>query len=241
MVGGMRGRSAPIRRTAAAIGLVLALAVALPAAALADPTARDYRPNANHMGVVVTHDLVYITWTTPAGVQPAKVFTMRGAAGACPTSPANGTVVGGTTVTNHAIDPDVQAGVSYCYSVFVTDSAGTLTKVGSTGPVAVPDLNAPPPAPVASPTPVAQTPASSSSGIGTVSKAIAGSVGGLLALALLVVILRMLRRSRTANARPVFGSELRLTFTGLSASALIIPAVIGLAWILVVTAVVVFR
>jgi hypothetical protein len=224
--------------------LMAVLAVVLPAVASADPTARGYRPNPNHLSVVITHDLVYITWTTPPGVQPAKVIAVRGAAGACPASQADGTPVGSTTVTNHVIDPDVQAGASYCYSVFVTDAAGTVTKVGSTGPVAVPDLNAPPPAAVGSTTQVVQVdraPAPGSSGIGPLSKTIAGSVGLLLALALLVVIVRMLRRSRTASTGPVFGAELRLTFTGISASALIIPAVIALGWVLVVTALVVLR
>jgi hypothetical protein len=220
---------------------MLSLLAMLPAAALADTTARGYRPHPNHLSVVVTYNQVYITWATPPGVQPAKVFAMRDAPGACPTSPANGTRVGATSVTNHMIDPGVTAGESYCYSVFVADSAGTVTKVGSTGPVEVPDLNAPPPAAVVSPAPVAQAPASSAGGLGSMSKAIAGVFGGLLAFALLVVILRMVRRSRTANAGPAFGSELRMTFTGLSGSALIIPAVIALAWVLVVTAVVVFR
>ena len=223
--------------------LMLLLAAVLPAAALADPTARGYAPHPNHLSVVVTTDLVYITWTTPAGVQPARVYAMRGPAAACPTSPTDGTQVGTTTVTNHVIDSGVTAGDSYCYSIFVTDAAGTATKVGSTGAVPVPDLTAPPPpAPVASATPpVNGAPApSSSGGLGTISKAVAASVGAL-ALALLVVIVRTLRRSRTANAGPAFGTELRMTFTGLSGSALIIPAVIALAWVLVVTAVVVFR
>lgn len=221
--------------------LMLVLAAVLPAAALADPTARGYRPNPNHLSVVVTTDLVYITWATPAGVQPARVYAMRGPAAACPTSPTDGTQVGTTNVTSHVIDPGVTAGDSYCYSIFVTDAAGTVTKVGSTGSVPVPDLTAPPPAPVASASPPVNPAPSSSGGLGTVSKAVVASVGALLALALLVVIMRMLRRSRTANAGPVFGTELRMTFTGLSASALIIPAVIALAWVLVVTALVVFR
>jgi hypothetical protein len=223
--------------------LMLVLAAVLPAAAFADPTARGYAPNPNHMSVVVTTDLVYITWTSPSGVQPVRVYAMRGAAGACPTSPANGTRVGATTVTNHMIDAGVTAGDSYCYSIFVVDSAGAVTKVGSTGSVPVPDLTAPPPATVANASPpVDRTPApSSSSGLGTASKAVVASVGALLALALCAVIVRTLRRSRTANAGPAFGTELRMTFTGLSASALIIPAVIALAWVLVVTAVVVFR
>ena len=53
--------------------------------------------------------------------------------------------------------------------------------------------------------------------------------------------MRLLRRSRTADAGPVWGTELRLSFTGLSASALIIPAVIALGWVLVVTVLVVVR
>ena len=221
--------------------LMLVIAAVLPAAALADPTARGYRPNPNHLSVVVTTDLVYITWATPAGVQPARVYAMRGPAAACPTSPTDGTQVGTTNVTSHVIDSGVTAGDSYCYSIFVTDSAATVTKVGSTGPVPVPDLTAPPPAPVANASsPVTPAP-SSSGGLGTVSKAVVASVGALLALALFVVIMRVLRRSRTANAGPAFGTELRMTFTGLSASALIIPAVIALAWVLVVTALVVFR
>jgi hypothetical protein len=68
----MRGRRLPIRRAATATWLVLALLAALLAAAQADPTARGYEPNPNHLSVVVTTDLVYITWTDPAGVQPTK-------------------------------------------------------------------------------------------------------------------------------------------------------------------------
>ena len=83
---------------------------------------------------------------------------------------------------------------------------------------------------------------SSSSGLNaTQKKAIVGSAGALLALSLVIVIVRLLRRSRAAEPRPVWGTELRMSLTGLSASALIIPAVIALAWVLVVTALVVFR
>ena len=55
------------------------------------------------------------------------------------------------------------------------------------------------------------------------------------------MIVRLMRRSRAAEPRPVWGTELRMSFTGISASALIIPAVIALAWVLVVTALVVLR
>jgi hypothetical protein len=231
-----------IRRVAAATLCLLSLLAALPAAALADPTARGYAPNPNHLSVVVTTKLVYVTWTDPAGVVPTKVSAYRGDGSTCPTGPADGTPIAVASVTNHLIDPNVTAGSSYCYTVFVRDAAGAQVKIGSTGTVPVPDLTAPPPTSVATSTPLAQTPGSSSSGFETPRvKAVVGSVGVLAALALLVVILRTLRRSRTADAGPAFESELRLSFTGLSASALIIPAVIALGWVLVVTALVVFR
>jgi hypothetical protein len=238
----MRGRSARIRRAAAASWLSLSLFAALPAAALADPTARGYAPHPNHLSVVVTTDLVYVTWTDPVGVQPTRVFAYRGDGSTCPTGSTDGTPIAIPSVTNHFIDPNVTVGSSYCYTVFVEDAAGTRVKVGSTGPVPVPDPKAPPPSAAPTPTPTPSAPASGSSGLDTTQvKAIFGSGGVLLALLLLAVIVRMLRRSRTADAGPVFGTELRMTFTGLSVSALIIPAVIALAWVLVVTALVVFR
>jgi hypothetical protein len=173
---------------------------------------------------------------------PAKVYAYRGDGSVCPTGPADGTPIAVPSITNHLIDPNVTAGSSYCYTVFVADAAGTQVKIGSTGTVPVPDLTAPPPTSVPASTPLPQTPGASSSSLDSAQvKAIVGSAGALLALALVVVILRTLRRSRTADAGPAFESELRLSFTGLSASALIIPAVITLAWVLVVTAVVVFR
>jgi len=221
---------------------LLVLLAALPSAALADTTARGYQPAVNHMSVVVTPGQVYVTWTDPPGVQPTHVFAYRGDGSACPTGATDGTPVGPHTVTNHVIDGTVQAGLTYCYTVFVTDSSGTLVKVGSTGTVPVPDLNAPPPASVPSTTPVPQSPGSSSTGLNAAQKkAIGGSAGGRLALSLVIVTIRLLRRSRAAEPRPVWGSELRMSFTGISASALIIPAVIALAWVLVVMALVVFR
>jgi hypothetical protein len=221
---------------------MLSVLAVLPAAALADPTARGYRPNPNNLSVVVTTDLVYVTWVDPQGVQPTKVFAVRGDGSACPASPTDGTRIGNTSVTNHMIDPGVKTGLSYCYTVFVADATGALVKVGSTGPVAVPDPKAPPPAATPAAAPPAQAAPSSSRGLDqTQVKAVVGSMGILLALLLLVVIVRVLRRSRTADAGPVWGTELRMTFTGISVSALIIPAVIALAWVLVVTAVVVFR
>ena len=231
-----------IPRVAAVTWFLLSVLAALPAVALADPTARGYEPNPNHLSVVVTTDLVYVTWTDPPGVVPTKVFAYRGDGAACPTGAADGMPITIPSVTNHLIDPNVTAGSSYCYTVFVVDAAGAQVKIGSTGTVPVPDLTAPPPMTVPASTPLPQPPGSSSSGLdATQVKAIVGSAGALLALALLVVILRTLRRSRPADAGPAFESELRLSFTGLSASALIIPAVIALAWVLVVTAVVVFR
>ena len=221
---------------------LLLLLAARPSAVFADTTARGYQPAPNHMSVVVTTDQVYITWTDPPAVQPTHVFVYRGNGSACPTGSADGTAIGAHSVTNHMIDPTVKAGLTYCYTVFVADSTGTLVKVGSTGTVPVPDLKAPPPTSAPPTTPVPQPAGSSSSGLDpTQRKAIVGTAGGLLALSLVFVIVRLTRRSREAEPRPVWGTELRMSFTGISASALIIPAVIALAWVLVVTALVVFR
>jgi hypothetical protein len=226
------------------MSLLLALVAALPAAALADTAARGYRPAANHLSVVVTTDQVYVTWTDPPGVQPTRVFAYRGDGSACPTGASDGERMSTPGRTNHLIDRTVKAGLSYCYSILVEDSTGTLVKVGSTGAVPVPDLKAPPPAAVPTTSPVPQ-PAGSGSGSGELDtplgKAIAGTAGLLLAVSLLVVIVRLLRRSREAHPGPVWGTEIRMSFTGLSVSALIIPAVIALAWVLVVTVLVVFR
>ena len=231
------------RRAAAGFGLLLVLLGALPSAALADTTARGYKPAANHLSVVVTTDQIYVTWTDPPGVVPTNVFAYRGDGSTCPTGSADGTPIGSHSPTNHLIDRTVHAGLSYCYTVLVSDSTGTLVKVGSTGAVPVPDLKAPPPTTAPPTAPVPQPAASTSKALnGTEKKAIVGSAGLLLALSLLVVIVRVMRRSRTPDAGgPVWGTELRVSFTGLSASALIIPAVIALAWVLVVTALVVFR
>lgn len=230
------------RRAAAGLGLLFVLLGALPMAAFADATARGYQPAPNHMSVVVTTDQVYVTWTDPPGVQPTHVYAYRGDGSACPTGSADGTPIGTHSVTNHLIDGTVKAGSAYCYTIFVSAPTGALVKVGSTGSVPVPDLNAPPPAAAPSTSPVQPASASSSGLNATQKKGIVGSAGGLLALALLFVIVRLLRRPRTEETGlPVWGTELRLSFTGLSASALIIPAVIALAWVLVVTALVVFR
>jgi hypothetical protein len=235
----MIGCLAPTRRAAAWTWLVLALAAALPASAFGDTTARGYRPAPNHLSIVVTTGLVYVTWADPPGVAPVSALAYRGDGSTCPTGAADSTPVT-RMFPNHLLDPTVKAGQTYCYTVFVVDSAGTRVKVGTTGGVPVPDPTAPPPAAVPAATPVA-SPSSSSGFDATQVKAIVGSGGVLLALLLLVVIVRTLRRGRAANAGPAWGSELRMSFTGLSVSALIIPAVIALAWVLVVTAVVVFR
>src|SRR5712691_7104005 len=148
-------------------------------------------PLPNHIGIVVTTDEVFVSWQDPPGVQVARVYAYRGLT--CPTGPSGGTPLGPLGPTRHLIDRTVKVGTTYCYTIFVKDSAGVLTKVGSTGQVAVPDLHAPPPAPVAASAPgPASAPAASSGGLDSVrSKAVLVAVTGLAALLLLVVLVRM--------------------------------------------------
>src|SRR5437867_8433900 len=128
----MRGCRVPIRRAAGGMWVLalLLLLAALPPAAHADANARGYRPVVNNISVVVTTDQVYVTWTDPPGVQPTHVFAYRGDCSACPTGATDGAPFGNHSVTKHLIDSTVQAGLSYCSTVFVTYSYGILVTYG---------------------------------------------------------------------------------------------------------------
>ena len=231
------------RRAAAGIGLLLVLLGALPIAAFADATARGYQPAPNHMSVVVTTNQVYVTWTDPPGVQPTRVYRVprrrlrvpdrldrrdadRRPFGDEPPDRRHGQGRQRVLLHHLRLRSDGYAGEGRKHRIRARARPERAASGGRPEHVAGPAcklelerrLNA------------------------TQKKAIVGSAGGLLAVALLFVIVRLLRRSRTEETGlPVWGTELRLSFTGLSASALIIPAVIALAWVLVVTALVVFR
>lgn len=73
-----------------------------------------------------------LTWTLPAsGPRPAAVLVRRAPKGACATTPAAGTAIGGDTVRTRQVDSTARNGVSYCYSVF-TETAKHLVSPATT-------------------------------------------------------------------------------------------------------------
>ena len=57
----------------------------------------------------------------------------------------------------HLIDQSVTRGAAYCYTVFLKNSDGSVTTVGTTGLVTVPNVGSVPPARVSAPAPTLAT------------------------------------------------------------------------------------
>jgi len=229
-MGGRWGRS---RARFLACAWLAGVLLAWPAAALADsgPAPTGVKPN--HLGTVITGKEVFISWDAPAGVTVARVDAFR-----APTCQGqNGTSVGPHVRATQIIDTSVTPGSTYCYTIYVVDQAGARTEVGSTGPVTVPNPGAPPPAAVAA---AATATDSSSLSASTIAGIVAAAAGGLLLFSLLVWIVRHGRGAASAPS-PAYGSPSRMAAVREQRPALIIPAVIALAWVIVVTAAVVFR
>ncbi|HEU0194887.1 MAG TPA: hypothetical protein VFQ71_11850 [Gaiellales bacterium] len=232
-MGGRWGRS---RARFLACAWLAGALLAWPAAALADsgPASTGVKPN--HLGTVITGKEVFISWISPAGVRVAHVYAYR-----APTCQGqNGTRVGPTVPATQIIDLSVTPGSSYCYTIYVADQAGKRTEVGSTGPVTVPGPGARQPAVVAAATAPAPATEASSLSASTIAGVVAAVAGALILLYLLVRIVRHGRGAASAPS-PAYGSPSRMAAVREQRPALIIPAVIALAWVIVVTAAVVFR
>ena len=233
---GGRWERSPARFLACAwlVGMV----VLWPAVAFADSGSPAAGVKPNHLGTVITHDEVFISWDAPAGIKVAHVYAYRAAT--C--QGRNGTRIGPTVRARQMIDLSVTPGATYCYTIYVADQAGRLTEIGSTGPVTVPDPSAPPPAAVsATPAPAPAGGGDSGSPAASTIAAIVAAVAG--ALVLLYLVVRIVRHGRGAPSAPspAYGTTSRMAAVREQRPALIIPAVIALAWLIVVTAAVVFR
>src|SRR4029077_3522544 len=113
------------------------------------------------------------------GVKVAHVHAFR-----APTCQGqNGTRIGPTVRARQIIDLSVTPGATYCYTIYVADQAGTLTKIGSTGPVTTPDPTAPPPAALsAGPSPSPAGGDSGSPAASTIAAIVAAVAGALVLL-----------------------------------------------------------
>jgi hypothetical protein len=202
-------------------------------AAAQSPQAR-LTPRHAHLGVVTTTDEVLVSWHPFAG--PGKVLARRGRPG-CPQTLQDG-VAAGEVTQRHLIDRTVKPATIYCYSVFLRDPSGIVTRESVTGPVSVPDTSNVPPAqappPLAAPT-IAHTKLDPV----LVRRVEIGSAAA--AAAVLLMTLTLLSGRRIARGRMVLRPTARESIVGRNSGALVVPAMILLGWIGVVIGFVVLR
>jgi hypothetical protein len=191
-------------------------------------------PRHSHLGVVTTTDEVLVSWHPFAG--PGKVLARRGRPG-CPQTLQDG-VAAGEVTQRHLIDRTVKPATIYCYSVFLRDPSGIVTRESVTGPVSVPDTSNVPPAqappPLAAPT-IAHTKLDPV----LVRRVEIGSAAA--AAAVLLMTLTLLSGRRIARGRMVLRPTARESIVGRNSGALVVPAMILLGWIGVVIGFVVLR
>jgi hypothetical protein len=87
-----------------------------------------------------------ITWVVRRSPDLAHVIVARARAGVCPTAPAVGSRIGGTTVRSRQVDAGEQTNVAYCYAVFEVDRHGNYAAAVTHRVVNRGDITPPPPA-----------------------------------------------------------------------------------------------
>jgi hypothetical protein len=208
--------------------------VAMGGVAVAGSPQASLSARASHLGVVTTTDEVLVSWHRFN--DPGKVIVRRGQAD-CPETLQDG-VAAGEVTRLHMIDRSVKPGTAYCYSVFLRDPSGILTRESVTGPVSVPDTSNVPPAhappPLAAPT-IARTKLDPV----LVRRAEVG--GAATFAAVLLLLIGLLTGRRLSHGRMVLHPTARESMVGRHSGALVVPALILLAWIGVVIGFVVLR
>lgn len=216
-------------------GSLARLAIGVGAAA-ANTSASGYHPRPNHLGVVVTAHEIFVSWLRPAGGTAATVVVRRGEP-TCPRTPAQGTATSADSPV-HVIDQSVAPGAAYCYTVFLKNSDGTVTTVGNTGLVSVPNVGSVPPSHAQAPPPtLTGSPSRFDSKLAKkVGVAVVAALAGMLVLFLLFRSAR-----RMSESRVVMRPSVRESIVGRNSSALVVPTMIALGWIVVVIGFVILR
>jgi hypothetical protein len=191
-------------------------------------------PRASHLGVVTTTDEVLVSWHRFAG--PGQVVVRRGRP-ACPRTLKDGVAAGEVTQL-HVIDRSVKAGTAYCYSVFLRDPSGLVTRESVTGTVNVPDVSSVPPAEAPPPLAAPTIPHTRLDPV-LVRRATIAAAATAAAVLLMVILLVTVRR--VSQGRMVLRPTARESIVGRNSGALVVPAIILLGWIGVVIAFVVLR
>ena len=211
-----------------AVGLVGSLLALLPLAAGPAAGAQSarpgYHPRADHIGVVVTAGQVLMSWHRLEGADAGTAIVRRGE-GACPRTPTEGSTAGPVTRL-HIIDGSVQAGTTYCYTLFSRAASGAVRTIGSSGLLTVPDTGVVPPATVPAPAPAPTVTISARPSPARVLALAAAAV-----LAILLGGLVGLGTRRVAAGRAVVPATARESMSRRAGAALVVPAMIALGWL----------
>lgn len=171
---------------------------------------------------VASNGHIELTWRNPAqlgGV--ASIVVARGPASACPTGPADGTMIGNSLVRDTQIDLTAKPGSAYCYRVFVVNAGGQSKESATHTQTA-------PAAPVtAHPSGAANPPASSSgSWLTSMIVRMVAAIGA--AMLLVMAAATLVARRRTHISAYVAPREYvpRMAMTGVTPATLVIPAVL---------------
>lgn len=167
--------------------------------------------------------VVRVAWKNPAtGVD--HVVVARGLADACPVRPSQGVKIRPITRAQ-AVDATATPGTGYCYSVFVVDRVGNVSRpTHQPFTVPAPAQSASADASPATPAPQA---APSNSGISRIVRGVGG--GALLLAALAYLGFRRIRRESRWQTRTGYTlrDAARLDLRAYDPAALVIPAVVA--------------
>lgn len=144
----------------------------------------------------------------------------------------------GTGLAGARDRPVGHSGKAYCYTVFLENSDGSVATVGSTGVISVPNVGSVPPSNAPAPAPLLLE---SSSGFDSKPAKKAGLVAAAALAGVLGVFLLFRSARRVSHSRVVMRPTMRESIVGRNSSALVVPTVVALGWIVVVIAFVVLR
>lgn len=165
---------------------------------------------------------IELTWRNPqslAGV--ASIVVVRGPASACPTGPADGTLIGSTALRQTQVDATAQPGQAYCYRVFVENASGH-SRASNT------NTHTAPPVPAAAhPAGAADPPASSSGGwLTSMILRMVAAVGAAMLLVMAAATLTARRRTHVSAYVAPREYVPRMALTGITPATLVIPALL---------------
>lgn len=180
-----------------------------------------------------------MSWHRLEGADAGRPIVRRGQ-GACPHTPAEGSVTG-EVASLHIIDRTVHVGRVYCYTLFSRAASGAVRAIGSSGLVTVPDVSVVPPAAAPEPAPAPTVTLSALTPSRKRTLVFAG--GGLFAaLFLTLVLIRRARRARrVAGGRAVMHPIAREWILDRPTATLVVPGMIAVGLVCLLMALVGLR